>query len=267
MSAIDEHARTRHKARFMRADAWRYRRPRAEHVSSPSITSDDARTEFIADLASIRRDLAALRLGLAAIVARKYDPDQPRLPAGQSGGGQWTDESGDGVGESSAGRSTLYVAGAPRIPGQRPPSTSARNAIFRAVAAWLAENGTTAASYLAKSSWLYKGFAYINAYLDAPKSLAELHEAVSNKAAGYDAHHIVEQTAAERDGYPRALIDREDNLVRIPKLKHWEIDAWFQTRSDEFGGLSPREYPRYKNWDERRNVGLRALINVGVLRP
>ncbi len=93
MAAIDEHARTQRKARFMRADAWRYRRPRAEHAS-PTCMADDARTEFIADLASIRRDLAALRLGLAAIVARKYDPDQPRLPAGQSGGGQWTDGGG-----------------------------------------------------------------------------------------------------------------------------------------------------------------------------
>jgi hypothetical protein len=100
-----------------------------------------------------------------------------------------------------------------------------------------------------------------------PRSLDELHELVSSPGKGYDIHHIVEQTPADQDGFPRRLINRDDNLVRIPTLKHWQINAWYQTRNPDFGNVSPRDYLRGKNWDERRRVGLDALIRFGVLRP
>ena len=45
-------------------------------------------------------------------------------------------------------------------------------------------------------------------------------------------------------------------------MKHWDINAWYQTKNEEFGGLSPREYLRGKNWEERRDVGLIAMIKV-----
>jgi len=44
---------------------------------------------------------------------------------------------------------------------------------------------------------------------------------------GYDVHHIVEQTAAERDGFSRREIDAPGNLVSIPRMKHWEINGWY----------------------------------------
>ena len=55
--------------------------------------------------------------------------------------------------------------------------------------------------------------------------------------------------------------------VRIPRLKHEDITAWFMTLNDDFGGLSPRQYLRGKSWDERRRVGLHALRLYGVLKP
>ncbi|HEV7911754.1 MAG TPA: hypothetical protein VGP28_11885 [Methylocella sp.] len=54
---------------------------------------------------------------------------------------------------------------------------------------------------------------------------------------------------------------------RIPRLKHWEITGWYMRGNKRFGGLSPREYLRGKDWDERRQVGLEALIEAGVLEP
>ena len=33
-------------------------------------------------------------------------------------------------------------------------------------------------------------------------------------------------------------------------MKHWEINAWYQTENDNFGGMSPRKYLRYQGWDE-----------------
>lgn len=52
-----------------------------------------------------RTDLAALRLKCSsanfARLALKYDPNQPRVPAGNSGGGQWTSEGGATAGDLS----------------------------------------------------------------------------------------------------------------------------------------------------------------------
>jgi hypothetical protein len=70
--------------------------------------------------------------------------------------------------------------------------------------------------------WLYDKYPLIKAYLDGPKSLEELQENVGKPGKGYDVHHIVEQTAADREGHSQAEIDGPDNLVRIPRLKHWE---------------------------------------------
>jgi hypothetical protein len=118
------------------------------------------------------------------------------------------------------------------------------------------------------AAWLYDKYPSIKAYLDAPKSLEELQNNVGKPEKGYDVHHIVEQTAADREGHSQAEIDGPDNLVRIPRLKHWEITGWYMRgHNDDYGGLSPREYLRGKDLQERRRVGLDALIGFGVLKP
>jgi hypothetical protein len=63
------------------------------------------------------------------------------------------------------------------------------------------------------------------------------------------------------------MINAPDNLLRIPTLKHWQINAWYSTKNNDFGGLSPRDYLRGKSWDERVRVGTDALILFGVLQP
>ncbi|MFZ0846751.1 MAG: hypothetical protein WAM62_13245, partial [Pseudolabrys sp.] len=85
-----------------------------------------------------------------------------------------------------------------------------------------------------------------------------MQQAVSTSAPGYDIHHIVEQAQAERDGFSRESIDSPDNLVRIPTLKHQEINGWYQTKNPAFDGMSPREYLSGRSWDVRRAVGLDA---------
>jgi len=203
----------------------------------------------------IRHDLALRRLD------SKYDPNQPRVPVGNPDGGQWT--TGEGGGNAQP---RVFVAGMPRIPPQRPPNSRERTAVRKALAIWLAEKGIAAADVIAKSSWLYHSIPYISSYLDAPRSLQELQDAADTPKTGYDVHHIVEQSSAVADGYPRTRVDAADNLVRIPTMKHWEINAWFQTRNPDFGDMSPREYLRHKDWDERTRVGLEALASSGVLK-
>jgi hypothetical protein len=109
--------------------------------------------------------------------------------------------------------------------------------------------------------------AFVDAYLDPPKTLEELQESASNPRLGYHEHHNVEQTAARQDGFSEELINGRDNRLLIPALKHIKITTWYQSKNERFGGLTPREYLRGKSWEERRRVGHEALIEHGVLKP
>jgi hypothetical protein len=88
-----------------------------------------------------------------------------------------------------------------------------------------------------------------------------------NPQVGYNIHHVVEQTPARDDGFPDNMVDGPENLVRIPTLRHWQITTWFQTGNPDFDDLSPRNYLRGKSWEERRRVGIDAMIRFGVLKP
>ncbi|MBI1203996.1 MAG: DUF2384 domain-containing protein [Rhodopseudomonas sp.] len=130
----------------------------------------------------------------------------------------------------------------------------------------LQRTGETILAVAEMGTWIVTYSAHIDAYNDPPKSLEELQRAASTPAAGYDIHHIVEQTSAERDGFPRDVIDSPDNLVRVPRLKHQEINGWYQRPNPNFGGQTPREYLSGRNWEVRRAVGLEALKIHGVRR-
>lgn len=97
--------------------------------------------------------------------------------------------------------------------------------------------------------------------------MEELQQDALEPANGYNIHHVVEQSSARADGYPMSKIDAPENLVRVPTMKHWDINGWYQTSNDDFGGASPRDYLRQKDWDERERVGLHALRQFGILKP
>ena len=90
---------------------------------------------------------------------------------------------------------------------------------------------------------------------------------VGLKPPGYDDHHIVERTWAERSDFSRNEINDPENLVSIPRLKHYQITGWYSTKNDYFDCLTPREYLSDKSWEERRRIGLYALTRFRVLKP
>ncbi len=184
----------------------------------------------------------------------------------------WYRQTSDGSSETSE---EPPLGDSPTVPANEPDTSRALNAFAKEAAYWLAKAALrevispevgTFINLLEAAHWAYKVYPYIQAYLDPPKTLDELQRAVSNPKIGYDVHHIVEQTSAERDGYPRRMIDAPENLVRIPTLKHWQITGWYMTRNDDFSGLSPRSFLRGKNWKERVRVGRMALTLYGVLK-
>jgi hypothetical protein len=165
------------------------------------------------------------------------------------------------------------------IPKERPQDVRLRNRTVKRIAKFvirlLAEDEFggpigPVLNALDIASWVYEeyqDYVKIQAYSDPPKTLEELQQAVSSPAAGYQIHHIVEQGPAEKEKFPRSQIDAPDNLVRIPTLRHEDINGWFGRPTKEFGWQSPREYLVGKDWAERREVGIRALIEHKVLKP
>jgi hypothetical protein len=133
------------RQRWMRPDADRYWRHDRERYFKPGVLDGKSAFErsraqardaaheraFQDELLALRRDHAALRHALdevkAALLARKagFDPNQPRVPAGNSDGGQWTDAGGGGEGNNSA---TEFSASRRRLglSGQGTPAQMAR---------------------------------------------------------------------------------------------------------------------------------------------
>ncbi len=159
----------------------------------------------------------------------------------------------------------------PEIPQQVPKTSAERTGIMRAAANWLGRNSGLAADIYTGAmnnvQWLKDRQDLIQAARDEPKSYEELQAGVGLKRRGYDNHHVVEQTWAEYFGFSRSQIDDPSNLVSIPRLKHYQITGWYGAKNDRFGALSPREYLSNKSWEERRRVGLDALVRFEVLKP
>jgi hypothetical protein len=267
----------------------------AKAIRTLMASSDDEQLRGKVELTADQDDRALVAQFVREILLdlRKagFNPDEPRVPAGNSKGGQWTTSDGhiisDAAPESLWRPGSLYAAISgppgvghnegppleepPPIPPRPPKTIRALNLFIKAAAFWLALAEKAAAArffrLLQRVSWLARGLLYIRAYLSPPKTLKELQQDVANPQVGYDIHHVVEQTPARDSGFPDSKIDGPDNLVRIPTLKHRQITAWFQTRNEKYDGLSPRDYLRDKGWDERRRVGIEALIKFGVLKP
>jgi len=256
-----------------------------------------------AQLASVRSDRELIadifREVWRELCKAGFDPDEPRVSAGNPAGGQWTTEGGTGSSAdprivSDATPDNNWRSGAryaandppgigynqgppleepPEIPPDLPATKKAINAFLKAAAYWLADAALAGEPIgdfllaLQAAEWLYEFRPYIDAYLDPPKTLEELQQDALNPQVGYNIHHIVEQKSAGQDGFPWSMIDAPENRVRIPTLVHWEINAWYSIPNERFGGLSPRDYLRGKSWGERMRVGEDALVMFGVLTP
>jgi hypothetical protein len=266
MARIDQAWLASQQSRFMPPDAHRYvkgnwpddssGRANGSHLHEPVAS-------LICDIKSLLGELILLRRALLASKAG-FKPEQPRVPKGNPGGGQW---SGDGAPTPSS----LPVSPAPVAPKERPSRRAERVGKVREIARWLSRIpavGLAIQAYAGlenNARWLQDYHDVIQTYRDPPRTLDELRNAVSDPKPGYDIHHIVEQTWAERFGFSRSEIDGPHNLVRIPRMKHWEITGWYGRRSGRFGGKSPREYRQDKDWSERQRIGLEALIEFEVL--
>jgi len=240
----------------------------ARRVATAHIACGMARLKWLA--AATRFEIALRRHDRALKLAYKYgyDPAQPRVPAGDPDGGRWTGANGNTI---SSRRTRLAgeipTGDSPKIPKKRPPTSRERTAAFKAAARWLNRFGGPIGKLVEGAEWLRNHSPLIEAYRDPPKSLDELQQGAQRTGLGYDVHHIVEQTQAEDDGFPREMIDSPENKVRIPRMKHWDINGWYQRPNPDYDWETPHDYLSGRSWAVRRSVGLRALRIYGVLKP
>jgi hypothetical protein len=168
----------------------------------------------------------------------------------------------------SHGRAISATGGCATL--DRPETSSERTSYLRSAANWLARNAGLAGDIYTGAmnnvEWLRDYHDVVQASRDVPKPLEELQQAVNDPKPGYDVHHIVEQTAAERFGFTRSETEHPENLVRIPRLQHYQITGWYMQPNEKFDRLSPREYLQNKDWAERYRVGLEALKDFKVLK-
>lgn len=231
-----------------------------------------------------------------ALRAKQFDPNQPRVPAGSPEGGQWTNgEAGQGgwpvfdfgpIGAGPIEVAPLAAAAGighnrgpsldepPQIPKQDPGDPKTRLQKAKEAAKWLAKFGARRLPVVGgvvvaveAAQWLRAEWPSIRSYQDKPKTYDELVRGAREARPGYHRHHVVEQRSAEREGFPRSMIDGVDNVVSVPIYKHRRISGWYQTPNADFGGLCPRDYLRGKDWSERVRVGREALKREGVLKP
>lgn len=161
----------------------------------------------------------------------------------------------------------------PVIPPQMPGTREERMRFVRTAARWLASVGrfSLAASNffeaLDQVQQIKRLTDAIKTANDPAKSLIELQSRVGLPSeAGYHDHHIVNQHEGNRRKFGNASIDSSDNQVRIPVLKHLDLNGWYSRPNKDFGGLSPTEYLRDKDWDEQTRVGHDILRRMGILK-
>ena len=62
------------------------------------------------------------------------------------------------------------------------------------------------------------------------------------------------------------MIDAPENLVRIPRLKHWLINGWLELPNEDYDWNTPRAHMRGKDWVKRTQIGREVLVKFGVLK-
>lgn len=172
----------------------------------------------------------------------------------------------------------------PEIPSEEPPTKPEGWDFAKTAGKWLVRAGVRTAVRVAVEAtiggpvgdfllaleaayWLYEYVPAIHSSLDPPKTWEELQQ---NWGPGYERHHVVEQWG-ENDGIPRSKIDAPENVVPIPKMKHWDINGWLDRPNDDYRDaenqkMTPREYMRGKTWEERYSFGLYVLRKFEVLK-
>jgi len=144
----------------------------------------------------------------APFIKANFNPGEPRVPAGQRSGGEWTTGGGNTAGASgSSGREAQSPAGGGdsegppiqytiKIPQEAPATARERNSVLRQAATWLrmaaavgaalAPEATAFRLLLETTAWIAAYLPWVWSYLGEPETLDELQNAVNDPEPGYE---------------------------------------------------------------------------------
>lgn len=217
-------------------------------------------------------DLGAARRMAEADPLAKYSPLQPRVPKGEHGGGQWTNE-----GDADANDLLREVAY------RYPPEV--REMAKRLLDILKELPGNIEALREALQEADPKDLpAIIKSAFDPPKPLevlqtdkpprgfeteAALKAYLGPAPPGYEWYHIIEQSQVRPDltspEGQRQWIQHTDNMVLIPTLRHYVITGEMNSLERDTG-LRFRDIVRAHSPQAQRQIGLGLLREKGVLQ-
>ena len=90
----------------------------------------------------------------------------------------------------------------------------------------------------------------------------ELAKRFGSAGPGYLYHHIVEQSS----GLPDGVVHNTDNIVRIPRLLHEEINSIFSKSQNGSDKRSLHDWLKDQPIEVHREKGLQVLRDLGILK-
>ena len=157
--------------------------------------------EYRRELAKMRLDWELFKLSLKARKALHPSNFQPRVPAGNPDGGEWTTEGSAGALVRLAAQAAGHWYNKPpkdlrlAIPKTKPPTPVERKPVLDIVA----RSGLVGALIASGYGWLREYQAELTSYNDPARTMEELQRDVLKPTApGYQNHHIRMQTPARK---------------------------------------------------------------------
>lgn len=216
--------------------------------------------------------LAAKRFSVAAgrvAWTLRYNPNwhlQPRVPAGNSDGGQWVPYLTASLGSILP---VLQKLGPPALRALRETARRIAPVLRRLPRRWDETSHFPDESdfreetrRISSSSWQRHGYPNIRF-----RSEGELRRYLGPAGLGREWHHIVEKRLAGRDGFPVEIIHSTDNIINLPVDVHRAINARMSSLSPEHGNVVLRYWVERLPFEDQYNFGLdlidRTLRELG----
>jgi len=228
-----------------------------------------AQTRLRAALAAERFWQAALRLQ-RTLKRNPYWHLQPRVPAGNPDGGQWTESGPLGdewtIGELVSGLPSAILKVLERYlaPVLHRESRRIVPYLRRLPNLWLNGESFPAEDQfdretqrIAPPSLRRPGHAFIRFRSDH-----ELRNFLGPAGPGREWHHIVEKRLAGRDGFPVEMIHATDNIISLPVEVHRRISARMSEKNPSFGSLTHRHWMERFSFGEQYNMGLDLIVET-----
>jgi hypothetical protein len=94
----------------------------------------------------------------------------------------------------------------------------------------------------------------------------ELEKRFGRAPTGYDYHHIVEQGGTNAKDFAPDVLNSTENIVKIPKYLHEEINVVYGSPAKEAPTMSLRQWLRGQPYDVQRYWGIKVMRGLRIIK-